>query len=539
MPPLQGLANYNQKMLTLAEHWDEFIMQRQMVNPNIWHDRIPRGSYELFNGYEQKTNIYRGGLPVQAGLSTWKSLAASRKASADDPGFDSCAPGTPHTYTYAWETVQYSGYQDEWQSEPVCLNDMKFVDFAKEQLALVVRTGVEYGMSIIENWNREMYVYRSALANRTMVLAEGALQFEDSATYRFAYDPFAVTTDVDGASVPYIKFDDGLEVSTLNWTYLDYLRASLADRAGEASIARESGMPIFGLMIDLLDFERFVLADSALREDFRYAKPQEIIRGYDFGLKVYRGFALMHDSRQMRFRFMKIGAGANSTDDETGKVIATRVLPLKAGRAVTIGNVPEPNPAYYRAEIGIGVIFMNDVFSNLFVPSITDLGSGMSFGAAAGLTGDWKWINIPDPVTNMLGETGFFYGRLQVFPKPLLFSAETTVFAYRRCPQSWRTVCGIQDLSDVATGAVSPAATPVAGDFSATNRTVTMTLASKIDAGVGSPVTIKKDDSNTFAAIVASDALAPTYTFTWLSGASNAPVAVTEMDNITIVTVTA
>jgi len=221
---------------------------------------------------------------VQAGLSTWKSLAASRKASAGDPGFDSCIPGTPHTYTYAWETVQYSGYQDEWQSEPVCLNDMKFVDFAKEQLALVVRTGVEYGMSIIENWNREMYVYRSALANRTMVLAEGALQFEDSATYRFAYDPFAVTTDVDGASVPYIKFDDGLEVSTLNWTYLDYLRASLADRAGEASIARESGMPIFGLMIDLLDFERFVLADSALREDFRYAKPQEIIRGYDFGL---------------------------------------------------------------------------------------------------------------------------------------------------------------------------------------------------------------------------------------------------------------
>lgn len=525
MGVMQGLQYYNQKMLTLAEHWDEFIQEATLANPNVWHDRIPRGNYELFSGLTQKSNIYRGGLPVQAGLSTWKAIGMSRKPGPGDQGFDNCAPGTPHTYTYAWETVQYSGYQDEWQSEPYCLNDMKFIDYAREQIALIIRTGVEYGVSILENWNRELYVWQAALANRTMIFMEGALQFEDSAAYRFSYDPFATTIDEDGATVPYIKIPVGAELSTLNWTFLDYLRQSLADRAGKAAVARDSGMPVFGLMIDIMDFERMVRADSALYEDFRWAKTSELITGYNFGMKQYRGFALIHDPRQMRFRFMKIGAGTNSTDDQSGYVICTRVLPLRAGRAVTIGNVPEPNPKYYRAEVGIGVIFMNDVIVNLFVPSISDLGSGLKFGPAPGLTGEWKWINIPSPTTNMLGETGFFYGRFQIFPKPLLFSSDTTVFAYRRCPQAWKTVCGADVLDTVTTGAVSVAADAVTGDFSSTRRTIALTLANGINAGIGQAVTIKKADSNSFAAKVADAALAPTYTFVWASGASNAPTA--------------
>lgn len=524
MPVMQGLQYYNDKMLTMAEHWDEFIMDRTLKNPNIYHDRIPRGAYQLFSGLTQKSNIYRGGLPVQAGLNTWRKIGLSRKPSGGDPGFDNCAPGTPHTYSYAWETIQYEGYTDEWQSEPVCLEDLKFVDYAREQLALVVRSGVDYGISILENWNREMYTYFAQNAGRCVVLAEGALQFEDVAKYRFTYDPFVTTTDVDGDAVPYLKVDKTLKISTLNYSLLDYLRVTMADRAGEAAIARESGMSIFGLMLDMLDFERFVLDDAKLREDFRYAKPQQLITGYDFGMKTYRGFALIHDPRQMRFRFLKLGAGTNTTDDQANMAIYTRVLPLRAGRAVTIGNIPEPNPAYYRAELATGVIFMNDVFVNLFVPSISDLGSGMSFGPAPGLTGEWKWINIPDPQSNMLGNTGFFYGRFQVYPKPLLFSSETTVFLYRRCPQALVTECSVQ--TSQSTSAVALSADAVEADLDLTNRQVTVTLASKIDAGIGDAVTVTHG-GGACAMIVAGDALAPTYVLAWASGASNAPTVYT------------
>lgn len=514
----QGLAFYNQKFLTVAEHWDDFILARTLKNPNVWHDRIPRGAYQLFNGLEQKSNIYRGGMPVQAGLGTWKALGNSRKPTAGDPGFDNCAPGTPQRYSYAWEAVQYSGFSDEWQSEPICLNDMKFVDYAKEQLSLVVKTGVDFGVSILENWNREMYALQAENAQRCMVMSEGALEFEDNAAYRFTYDPFETIADVDGKQVPFMKFDANLKISTLNWDYLDYIRTSLGDSAAEAAIGNEGGMPIFGLMIDMLDFEKYIKSNPELREDWRQAQPAKLIDGYNMGMKVYRGFALMHDPRQMRFRVKEV--------DSDGNIVATRVLPLREGRAVTIGNVPERNPEYYRAEIGVGVIFMNDVFQNLFVPSIDNLGSGMTFGPAPGLTGDWKWINIPGPTENILGENGYFYGRFQLFPKPLMYSFETTVFAYKRCAHALALDCAIQSSDDVGTGAIGLVAAATADDFDLTQRRVTVTLSKLLGAGVGDPVEVAKAGGDKFAGVILSDALAPKYVIGWKAGATKAPTAV-------------
>ena len=527
--PMYGLEYYNQKMLTMNEHWDDFILDRVMKHPNIWHDRIPRGSYKLFGGLSQKSNIFRGIVPVQAGLSTWKKVGVSRKPTQASPiGQDTCSLGTPQTYSYAWETVMTEGYSDDFQSEPVCLNDLKYVDYAKEQLSMIVRSGVEFGVSMLENWNRETYVYQAVRAGRTMILCEGALQFEDNSTYRFSYDPFAVDSDGDS----YITFSVSTsKISTLNWTFLDYLRTTLADRAGQAAMSSEGGMPVFGIMLDLLDFERYVLEDDARREDFRYAKAQGLIEGYGMGFRVYRGFALIHDARQMRYKVHTVSA--------SGVVTAKRVKPIRAGRAVTIGNVPEPNPEYYRAELGIGIVWMNDVFTNLFDTPLANLGSGMTFGPMPGFNGEWQWINIRENNYNQLGETGYFYGRYRIWPKPGLFSTECTVFLYRRCPHAIVTGCEIQTRADVADGAVMLSATPVAGDFDGDNTKVTLTLASKIDVAIGQAVTIKKDNAATFTAYVLEDSDAPTYVFGWKLGDTAVPTAVTEINDPTIVTVTA
>lgn len=529
MPVMQGLEHYNEDMVTMAEHWDDFLMDRVIKNPNIWHDRIPREAYELYTGLEHKMNIFRGGLPVQAGLSTWRDIGISRKPEGGDPGYDNCAPGTPHTYDYAWETKTYTGKTDEWQSEPICVEDMKYIDYAREQLRMVVRTGVDYGISILENWNRETYLAHANDASRCMVLADGAVAFEDNEAYRFTYDPYVNTTDVDGETVPYITYNPNVQISTLNFAFLDYLRVSMADRCGEAALAQDSGMPVFGLMLDIMDFERMVQADTKLREEFLYADAKALIDGYNLGMKRFRGFGLIHDRRQARFRPKGINAA--------GDMVATRVKPLKAGRAVTIGNVPEPNPDYYNAPLGVGVIFMNDVFVNRFVPSVSDLGSGMKFGPAPGLTGQWQWINIKDPITNMLGETGFFYGRFQIFPKPLMFSNDATVFLYARCPHAWATSCEINELDSVASAAsaVSVAADAVTGDFDATNHRFTLTMASLMDLNVNDAVSVVSDGS-AFTATVADTTLAPTYTFAWADGATNEPELYSEFTTSSTVT---
>ena len=206
---------------------------------------------------------------------------------------------------------------------------------------------------------------------------------------------------------------------------------------------------------------------------------------------------------------------------------------------MTIGNVPEPNPEYYRAELGIGIIWMNDVFTNLFDTPLANLGSGMTFGPMPGFNGEWQWINIRENNFNQLGETGYFYGRYRIWPKPGLFSTECTVFLYRRCPHAIVTGCEIQTRSDVADGAVAIAVAPVAGDFDGTNTKVTLTLASKIDVAVGQAVTVHNDAGANFTAYVLEDSDAPTYVFGWKLGDTNVPTAVTEINDITITTVTA
>lgn len=528
MAPVTGLQYYNDKFISLAEHWDDFMSSRQLKQPSIWADRIPRSAYKLFNGLVQKQNIFRGGLMRQGGLSTWAEVGTSNKGT----GFDNCAVPTPSRYSIAIETLQSKGYQDSWQSDPLCVNDLKFQDYAKEQVALNIKVGVDYGVSMQENFNREIYVLQAMLSDRGMIMASGALGFEDNAAYRFSYDPFTNVADVDGAQVTYIAYDPTLEISTLNWDYIDYLRFSLAQRAGEAALGQVGGMPTFGVMIDVMDFEKMVKADSELRLDWREAKPQTLIDGYSMGVTYFRGMGIMHDARQMRFRIKGVDAG-------TGKMIATRVAPEKLGRAVTIGQIPTPNPAYYTAELAIGVIFMNDVVENQFVPMLDSVGSGTYFGPAPGLNGQWQWLNILDPVTNMLGESGFFYGRFQIFPKPLLHASDCTVFLYRRCPQAIRTKCKVQSSTEVASGAVPTAVAAVAADVDVTNRRVTLTFTGLLGAGLGDAVTVSCAGGTSVAMRILSDALAPQYVLGWASGATGADQIVDETDfPVTTTTVT-
>ena len=90
----------------------------------------------------------------------------------------------------------------------------------------------------------------------------------------------------------------------------------------------------------------------------------------------------------------------------------------------------------------------------------------------------------------------------------------------------------------VNTGAVALAVAPATGDYDGTNRTITLTLAKKLEGGVGDAVTINPDDDNPFPAVISSDALAPTYTFAWLTGETDAPAAAADINDLTKVTVT-
>ena len=95
------------KLVSMAEHFDPFIVDYQMKTPSVWRDLIPKGTFTLFNGYSQKSYIFRGTLGPQAGLADWSRIEPSRKPSGSDVGYDRCTYN-PQTYAWAFDAVDFS-----------------------------------------------------------------------------------------------------------------------------------------------------------------------------------------------------------------------------------------------------------------------------------------------------------------------------------------------------------------------------------------------------------------------------------------------
>lgn len=503
MPEI-AVQNFEQRLVAMAEHFDDFLQIYTREHPSVFRDRIPRTAMDLFQGLLQKTNIWHAGLGVQAGLADWKPIQVSQVADGTELGVNACSY-TPQTYDFAVESKQYSGLNTSWRSPMVCVNDVMWTDEGREQVTQIMGMGTMISASNWENFSREFYVKFAVDSGNGYVLMEGGLLENNP---KFTYDPFTSYSRVTsfGATEKFtvLKLTPGLDVSTLNFSYLDLFSSYLGDECPNAAINKQSGYPIFGLMIHKLDLDRAIKADPEWREDIRFAQPQMLIENYPMTFPLYRGYAIMHDPRQMRFKYWKIG-----TD---GLAWYRRVLPMREGRQVTIGRLPEANPEYQTAEMALGVIFMNNVYQIRVPPSVSSLGGGTVFGPAPGYNGDWKWINGYDKQDNPLQEVGYFFMRCAAFPKPLLYSGRAHVFLYRRCAQTVFTKCDLgESVIAGATEAVTLASAAASTALDATNRTVTVTLSKRLPCGVNSLVNIVNASAATATGYIASDASAPTY----------------------------
>jgi len=508
-------------LVSLAEHYmDGMILDWQMKHPSVMRDRIPMGKMELFNGINQKAYIFRGTLGPQAGLTDWVKVEASRKPAGDDAGLDACAYN-PQTYTWSYDAVSYDGLKTSWRSPVFCVNDLKFQDRAEQQLAMILKAGFQNTDQIKETYAREQYLYTAAKAGKMILLSEGGgLDYLTSATSRVTYDPMTSTS----ITYPAAMLD---KLSTLNFSQLDLIHQYLSDQCPDAALSYESGMPVYGLMIDVRDFEKFVLEDDELREDFRRAIPMRLIEGFNMSFKTYRGWAIMHDPRQPRWN--------NSTTTST-VVTAARVLPRQATRAGVVGYIPESNPAYVTASLGAATVFMKNVIQIMVPAVVSSLGTGMVFGPAPDFNGSWSWLNIQDAKENPLKESGYFFSRYEYFCKQLEYAQDVHVIIYRRCMQSRKTGCLVESESGSADSA-GLASAPAATDFSAANDTVVLTLTKKLTAGVGDKVTITNDAGLAFTAWIAQDNAAPTYTFMWVDNSTNAPTSEADINDTTKTTV--
>ena len=455
-------AGFNQAMMEISQHFEPMIQLSVMNQPRWWHDRIPRTAYKLFNGAVHETRIFRGALMKYAGLDEWQDIDPYPTAT-NNP----CGAMGFNTPTYGWEAISWRGKRSAWGSDPVCADQFKFFDEAQQQLAWILSAGAEYGIQMQEVWNRDMFIYQSVVFKRSFLMSS---EYTGKATSgRYYYDPF---TKFDGAGngseghalaavvkKAFILFPADTDVESLNFDVLDKVRQSLEIRCPSGAVSNVGGLKTYAIALSADDVEKYVRGNEEERKLWIEANPEALIKHYNFTTPIFRRWSIVNDGNQLRFKRTKLIKSFSATDAlnygvgsgdaawliAAGDVwVAAAVDPLVKSETrpgVNGTTVPEDNPDYIDAELAIAPVFMNQIFENQMVPSITTLGSGTKFGPAPGLNGAWRWINILDRETNPLGNVGNFYGTFEIVPKPNANVFHSISFLYKRCNVALPSFC--------------------------------------------------------------------------------------------------
>lgn len=531
----QDIVNFNQWMMKYAEYFAPFIQAALMKQPRHWYNAIARGVKENFSGLTNETRIFRGGLGHYSGLSMFSPIDVT----PDEANTGVCGGGSWTTGEISWDRLQWSGYTAYWGSDPICVDQWQYTPEAQTQLAWILQYGASRGIDIQEVWNRD-WLIRTATVDADGGAGRGYLM---SKTYvgnetpeKFYYDPLVDPTacTAGGLTKPFIVFKAGVEIETLNFGMLDALHDELDIACPDGAMGSMDGQPLYGLPIAPRDFEKWVLGSGHQVDNFRWAsaRVESLITGIK-NVSTHRGWALPGDGNQIRFKIRRVVTGFDSDqyggvgadlDGET-VVVAEAVDPQIPGRVGENGSrIPKVNPDYINAELAVAPVQLNKVFTNLMGSQLTTLGSGTVFGPHPGLNGVWRWLNIIDRATNPHGKKGNFEGEFKIFPKPEPRVVYSTAVLYRRCTETIRARCPVDNAEvnpDTATGTSAEAASYSCSDGDVANNALTLACAltkTLKDLPPAGTVTLTFTGQDlTLTAIATKVASAPSYVFRTLA----------------------
>ena len=455
-----GMLGFNHAMWTVLQTVDPLIEKKLVDNPRFWHDRIPRGEFQLHDGAVHQSRIFRAGLQKYYGLDEWEAIDPVPSLS-NDP----CAFPKHGTYTYGWDQLAWSGMRASWGSDPICANAFRYLKDAAQQLALILEVGMETGVQMQEVFNRDTYLSKPTDFGRSYTMT-AAFKGTAGGSPRYFYDPFvkfgpagssaAKTASTTYVNKAFIVIDASEEIEPVNWSTLDKVHELLKLRCRDAAIGNDAGEPLFGLMINAEDVDASIEGDDRMYREWLEAKPLALIAKYNLSPKVFRRWAIVSDQNQARFKIKHYISSYNPETfggvgaDLDGKAvwIAEAVDPFiedPNNRGINGGPLPIENQEYIDAELAIAPVFMNNVLTNLFETGGVSLGSGTHFGAYPKMNGQWGWVLNPQTEADPFQQTGKFYSLYAIHQKPEPRVRDVISFLYRRCKETLRAKCPIEN----------------------------------------------------------------------------------------------
>lgn len=487
---------FSHAMWQTLQHIDPLIEKKIADNPRFWHDRIPRGQFQLHNGAVHQSRTFHAGLQKYAGLDEWEDIDP-RPSLTNDP----CRFPKHAAYNYDWTQMAWSGMRAAWGSPQICANAFRYIEDAVQQLSLILDAGMETGVQMQEVFNRDMYISKSTDFGRSYIMSQ--YYHGSKGSPRYFYNPRVKFGEIgssaertaqadlvlgpDKKPKAFIVFDASVEPEPVNWTVLDRAREYLTMRCRDAAIGSANGDVMFGLMINSEDVDKSIEGDDRMYREWLEGKPLALIDRYNLSPRVFRRWAIVSDANQLRFKILRhvaswtvsecekyggvgMDIAGNGADGQpkapSGVYIALAVDPLipdRELRGMNGGPIPAENEDYIDAELAIAPVFMNNVLTNLFETQGTvNLGSGTHFGAFPALNGQWGWVLNPKTEENPFEQIGKFYGLFLIHQKPEDRVRDTISFLYRRCKETIRAKCPIENKR------INPDADKTTADVTAT-----------------------------------------------------------------------
>ena len=257
-------------------------------------------------------------------------------------------------------------------SPDICLDDLQFEWQVMDQVNNIVRVLSENSKLV---WTRAyQHEYIAACGNK--IIAKSGLP-----------------TDSDWNNIITAP------TSQLTWGLLEDIHEQLGYNGGSmAAYAKDSeGTPVYAVVGDRYQFQHLKLQDANIRADLHYGDPSATLAGPGIG-KTYRGFKFFSVQFAPRYDIVN-GAWVERLPydpaDPTSYLNATR------GKKAEVGQL------YKNAKYTDTVIFLKPVVKMLTPAPKGNYGK-MAFNPQYSWSGEFIWRNIPDRLTNIDGNKGFF-----------------------------------------------------------------------------------------------------------------------------------